>query len=46
VTGLIDALVGELRPGDQVLVMSNGGFGQIHPRLLAALAARHEGAQQ
>ena len=46
VARLIDALVGELRPGDQVLIMSNGGFEQIHPRLLAALAARHEGAQQ
>jgi len=27
-------------PGDQVLVMSNGGFGGIHERILAALAAR------
>ena len=26
------------RPGDQVLVMSNGGFGGIHDKLLAALA--------
>jgi UDP-N-acetylmuramate: L-alanyl-gamma-D-glutamyl-meso-diaminopimelate ligase len=25
------------RPGDQVLVMSNGGFGGIHGKLLAAL---------
>ena len=25
------------RPGDQVLVMSNGGFGGIHDKLLAAL---------
>ena len=28
------------RPGDHVLVMSNGGFGGIHERLLDALAAR------
>ncbi|HEY8050844.1 MAG TPA: UDP-N-acetylmuramate:L-alanyl-gamma-D-glutamyl-meso-diaminopimelate ligase [Ramlibacter sp.] len=26
------------RPGDHVLCMSNGGFGGIHPKLLAALA--------
>jgi UDP-N-acetylmuramate-alanine ligase len=26
--------------GDHVLVMSNGGFGGIHPRLAAALEAR------
>jgi UDP-N-acetylmuramate: L-alanyl-gamma-D-glutamyl-meso-diaminopimelate ligase len=38
----LDALVGGVvavaRPGDHVLVMSNGGFGGIHGRLLAALA--------
>lgn len=28
------------RPGDQILVMSNGGFGGIHGRLLSALTAR------
>jgi UDP-N-acetylmuramate: L-alanyl-gamma-D-glutamyl-meso-diaminopimelate ligase len=28
------------RPGDQVLVMSNGGFGGIHEKLLTALAAK------
>jgi UDP-N-acetylmuramate: L-alanyl-gamma-D-glutamyl-meso-diaminopimelate ligase len=37
------ALVEEIRliarPGDHVLVMSNGGFGGIHEKLLAALAA-------
>ncbi|MGE0312439.1 MAG: UDP-N-acetylmuramate:L-alanyl-gamma-D-glutamyl-meso-diaminopimelate ligase [Lautropia sp.] len=42
--GSVDALVASVvaaaRPGDRVLVMSNGGFGGIHPRLLAALAAR------
>ena len=27
------------RPGDHVLMMSNGGFGGVHDRLLAALAA-------
>jgi UDP-N-acetylmuramate: L-alanyl-gamma-D-glutamyl-meso-diaminopimelate ligase len=39
----IDALVEELariaQPGDHLLVMSNGGFGGIHEKLLARLAA-------
>ncbi|PSJ42397.1 UDP-N-acetylmuramate:L-alanyl-gamma-D-glutamyl-meso-diaminopimelate ligase [Zobellella endophytica] len=38
---LVTALVAEARPGDQILVMSNGGFGGIHGRLLAALEAAH-----
>jgi len=33
-----------LRPGDQVLVMSNGSFGGLHGRLLSALQARRAGA--
>jgi len=28
------------RPGDHLLCMSNGGFGGIHDKLLAALAQR------
>ena len=39
----VDALVGEIakeaRSGDQIVVMSNGGFGGIHAKLLAALQA-------
>jgi len=35
---IIGALVEELRPGDQVVIMSNGGFEGIHRRLLQALA--------
>ncbi|MGL6070322.1 UDP-N-acetylmuramate:L-alanyl-gamma-D-glutamyl-meso-diaminopimelate ligase [Craterilacuibacter sp.] len=35
---LIAAVVAEARAGDQILVMSNGGFGGIHTKLLAALA--------
>jgi UDP-N-acetylmuramate: L-alanyl-gamma-D-glutamyl-meso-diaminopimelate ligase len=31
--------MGELRAGDHALLMSNGGFGGLHERLLAALAA-------
>jgi UDP-N-acetylmuramate: L-alanyl-gamma-D-glutamyl-meso-diaminopimelate ligase len=34
---LIAALVNEARPGDHILVMSNGGFGGIHGKLLARL---------
>ncbi|MDR1648385.1 MAG: UDP-N-acetylmuramate:L-alanyl-gamma-D-glutamyl-meso-diaminopimelate ligase [Zoogloeaceae bacterium] len=36
---LIAAVVARARPGDQILVMSNGGFGGIHERLLSTLAA-------
>jgi UDP-N-acetylmuramate: L-alanyl-gamma-D-glutamyl-meso-diaminopimelate ligase len=42
--GSVDALVAgiaaEAQPGDQVLVMSNGGFGGLHEKLLAALRGR------
>lgn len=37
---LVDAVSAAARPGDQVLVMSNGGFGGIHGKLLDALQAR------
>jgi len=37
---LIDGLTGNARAGDQVLIMSNGGFGGLHGRLLEALARR------
>jgi UDP-N-acetylmuramate: L-alanyl-gamma-D-glutamyl-meso-diaminopimelate ligase len=35
---LVAAIVTAAQPGDQVLVMSNGGFGGLHTKLLAALA--------
>jgi UDP-N-acetylmuramate: L-alanyl-gamma-D-glutamyl-meso-diaminopimelate ligase len=35
---MVDALVRDLRAGDHVLVMSNGGFGNVHARLLERLA--------
>ncbi|HEY5558551.1 MAG TPA: UDP-N-acetylmuramate:L-alanyl-gamma-D-glutamyl-meso-diaminopimelate ligase [Steroidobacteraceae bacterium] len=38
--GLVDALASELRTGDRVLIMSNGGFGGLHERLLQALQAQ------
>jgi UDP-N-acetylmuramate: L-alanyl-gamma-D-glutamyl-meso-diaminopimelate ligase len=37
---LVEAVVREARAGDQVLVMSNGGFGGIQDLLLKSLAAR------
>jgi UDP-N-acetylmuramate: L-alanyl-gamma-D-glutamyl-meso-diaminopimelate ligase len=37
---LVDAIVDEAQSGDQVLVMSNGGFGGIHELLLKSLSAR------
>lgn len=40
IEALLCALLDELRAGDQVLVMSNGGFAGIHHTLLARLAAR------
>jgi UDP-N-acetylmuramate: L-alanyl-gamma-D-glutamyl-meso-diaminopimelate ligase len=36
--GLVAAVAGAARPGDHVLVMSNGGFGGVHAKLLVALA--------
>lgn len=39
-SALVDAIVREARPGDQVLVMSNGGFDGIHDKLLKALSLR------
>ncbi len=35
---LVAAIVKAARPGDQVLVMSNGGFGGVHEKLLRALS--------
>ncbi len=37
---LVAAVAAAARPGDRVLVMSNGGFGGVHAKLLQALAAR------
>ncbi len=36
---LVASVRAEARPGDHILVMSNGGFGGVHDRLLAALGA-------
>ncbi|MEZ5420693.1 MAG: UDP-N-acetylmuramate:L-alanyl-gamma-D-glutamyl-meso-diaminopimelate ligase [Vicinamibacterales bacterium] len=38
VEAIVATIAAEARPGDDILVMSNGGFGGIHGRLLEALA--------
>jgi UDP-N-acetylmuramate: L-alanyl-gamma-D-glutamyl-meso-diaminopimelate ligase len=43
IDAVVRAVVADARPGDRVLVMSNGGFGGIHAKLLTALRARSEG---
>jgi UDP-N-acetylmuramate: L-alanyl-gamma-D-glutamyl-meso-diaminopimelate ligase len=40
VEDLVNGLAAEVRTGDHVLIMSNGGFGGLHDKLLAALRAR------
>jgi UDP-N-acetylmuramate: L-alanyl-gamma-D-glutamyl-meso-diaminopimelate ligase len=37
---LTAAITAEARSGDQLVLMSNGSFGGLHERLLAALRAR------
>ena len=37
VDAIVETIAGEARGGDRVVVMSNGGFGGIHARLLGAL---------
>ncbi len=41
VEAIVSALTAELQPGDRVAILSNGGFGGIHEKLLRALAAAH-----
>jgi UDP-N-acetylmuramate: L-alanyl-gamma-D-glutamyl-meso-diaminopimelate ligase len=36
---LVSAVSKEAKPGDHVLVMSNGGFGGVHQKLLQAMIA-------
>ncbi len=40
VSALVDRLLSDLRSGDHVVVMSNGGFGGLHEKLLAGLSRR------
>ncbi|RKT62973.1 UDP-N-acetylmuramate: L-alanyl-gamma-D-glutamyl-meso-diaminopimelate ligase [Azonexus fungiphilus] len=39
IDGLVEAVAAAARPGDHILVMSNGGFGGIHGKLLERLSA-------
>jgi UDP-N-acetylmuramate: L-alanyl-gamma-D-glutamyl-meso-diaminopimelate ligase len=43
VDAIVARVAAEAADGDQVLVMSNGGFGGIHQKLLDALGARSDG---
>jgi len=38
---LVAAVLQAAQPGDQLLCMSNGGFGGVHEKLLAALHTKH-----
>jgi UDP-N-acetylmuramate: L-alanyl-gamma-D-glutamyl-meso-diaminopimelate ligase len=40
---LLAALANQLKPGDHALIMSNGGFGGLHARLLEALTRSAQG---
>jgi UDP-N-acetylmuramate: L-alanyl-gamma-D-glutamyl-meso-diaminopimelate ligase len=40
IEALLARLTRDLVAGDQVLIMSNGGFGGLHAKLLSALRAR------
>lgn len=42
---LADMVVKTAQPGDHILVMSNGGFGGIHQKLLDGLPKKAEAAQ-
>jgi UDP-N-acetylmuramate: L-alanyl-gamma-D-glutamyl-meso-diaminopimelate ligase len=46
VAEIVRGVAAMAQPGDQVLVMSNGGFENIHQRLLEALADRFEPRRQ
>jgi UDP-N-acetylmuramate: L-alanyl-gamma-D-glutamyl-meso-diaminopimelate ligase len=37
---IVEAVVNQAQPGDQVLIMSNGGFNNIHQSLLTALTKK------
>ena len=37
---MVESIVAMSKPGDHILVMSNGGFGGVHGKILAKLAAR------
>ena len=42
IAALVDEVAALSRPGDHVVIMSNGGFGGIHTRLVTELRRRQE----
>ena len=46
VAAMVDAIVAYLQAGDQLVVMSNGAFGDIHAKLLTQLAERADSAKR
>jgi UDP-N-acetylmuramate: L-alanyl-gamma-D-glutamyl-meso-diaminopimelate ligase len=43
---LVAAVSAAAHPGDHIVCMSNGGFGGVHTRLLAALKSRGDHERQ
>ena len=43
VDDIVSRLIEEVRAGDRVVILSNGGFGGLHDKLLAALKTRGAG---
>jgi UDP-N-acetylmuramate: L-alanyl-gamma-D-glutamyl-meso-diaminopimelate ligase len=43
VDAIVDRLVQDLKPGDRVVILSNGGFGGLHEKLLRGLMTRGAG---
>ncbi len=39
-SALVNAVANEAKPGDHILVMSNGGFGGVHQKILAAIQGK------
>jgi UDP-N-acetylmuramate: L-alanyl-gamma-D-glutamyl-meso-diaminopimelate ligase len=39
---LVQAVIAESKPGDHILVMSNGGFGGVHKKLLDGIQERQQ----
>ncbi|MFB3058329.1 MAG: UDP-N-acetylmuramate:L-alanyl-gamma-D-glutamyl-meso-diaminopimelate ligase, partial [Gammaproteobacteria bacterium] len=39
---VIENLVQDCKKGDQIVIMSNGNFDNIHPRLIDAMQSRHQ----
>jgi len=42
IDALVSLLVAQAKPGDSIVIMSNGGFGGIHDKLISALRQQWE----